>query len=213
MKKTILLVDDSLIIKRALEISFSIYQVNFLNVKDFETLVLSYEKINPDLIIINIKKLNFNSTNLNTKLKFFTTRTPLLILESSHIKAKKDKISTTKNIYFIEKPFTEKQIISLVINRINIPLTMKQKKAEVNKKDFLKEKYENQETYDSLDKNENQDNIHIRKLFKINEQDLDKKIKKEVITYCDKNLHKITKDIIIKRLNKLLEEKNNNLDL
>ena len=96
MKKTILLVDDSLIIKRALEISFSIYQVNFLNVKDFETLVLSYEKINPDLIIINVKKLNFNSTNLNTKLKFFTTRTPLLILENSHIKAKKDKILQLK---------------------------------------------------------------------------------------------------------------------
>ena len=216
MSQTILLANDSKIVQKAIEIALATYQVKLYKSNNYKETRDFCKQHMPDLVIINATLPGTSRVDDFSKLKEISTKTKLLIIESSLKKIVKEDYLDFKLDYFIQKPFSAKELIDIL-----------EKKIKLNLRPLPKEK-----TFPSNTNNANKESPVIQKdlitpvTVKASPKELNlslddtfmdphkitEQINHVVSKYCEENLYKITKEIVSNKLEKLLKEKEKSLE-
>jgi|AACY02.7.fsa_nt_gi Response regulator containing CheY-like receiver, AAA-type ATPase, and DNA-binding domains len=215
MENKIIVLDNSLIIQKALEIAFSAFDIQIHKANNFEELFQYYDQSNPDLLIININTLeNLETINLNSKKLNSIKKSYVLILESSFLNINTSQFTQNKKIKFIKKPFTSKEIICFLEDKMQLKFKPKDESPVQKKTKTIHRKENTPQIKNYIQKDENnKTQSSIENHPNIDQDSLDDKISKVILKYCNDHLYRITKDIISNKLDELLKVKNNKIDL
>ncbi len=121
MSKTLLLIDDSVVIHRVVEIAFGSEDISVSTLTDSGEAIKKIPEIKPDVILIDISLPNMDGYDLCKEIRqtLNMPHIPLVLLVEAYEEFNPEKAKAAGTEFFLNKPFEVNSLVDLVKNLIN----------------------------------------------------------------------------------------------